>query len=398
MNQTNKILLFILTLCFKVNGGAQMDSTYVLLPDSSNFVYASLLVASPGEEGFYVLGHSALRLQCPSYGLDYCFSFDTEEKPGFRFNVLLLLGAMSARYEAVPYDEYIVPYKDEGRLITEYMLNLTLHEKQELWRLMDERITQISAQPFDFLSNNCTSMLYRCVSTIMECEDFDFTEQDLFNLDNRDYIHMIFEQSPWIEFMTITTINGLAKEKIPVSARITPQLWGQMLTTSHIVGLDGSVRDALVKKPHICVQGGLNVEPIPVTPVIFFLTLLIITIVITFLEVRFFYHKLGICLDFVLRLFYVLFSFYLLWTSVFCVFGIRWNWLFIVFNPVPIIIYCLGRKKKWYSKIHLLYCIVIIGLMIFFPLYMHNLELPHLLWLSTYLIRNVVTYYRHERL
>ncbi|MBQ4138143.1 MAG: hypothetical protein II592_01175, partial [Muribaculaceae bacterium] len=36
-----------------------------LLPDSSNFVTASLLIASPGEALYSSYGHCALRMECP---------------------------------------------------------------------------------------------------------------------------------------------------------------------------------------------------------------------------------------------------------------------------------------------------------------------------------------------
>ena len=51
-------------------------------PDSSNFVTASYVVASPGEKIYSRLGHATLRLECPSYKLDYCFTFETDVEPG----------------------------------------------------------------------------------------------------------------------------------------------------------------------------------------------------------------------------------------------------------------------------------------------------------------------------
>ena len=50
------------------------------LPDDvgDDFVVASLLVVSPGPAVYQVFGHAALRMQCPSAGLDNVFSFETD--------------------------------------------------------------------------------------------------------------------------------------------------------------------------------------------------------------------------------------------------------------------------------------------------------------------------------
>lgn len=116
------------------DAGARADGSGAVevLPDSSNFVTASILISSPGKELFFALGHCGLRLQCPSKGLDYCFSFSTIVPPGPEFNLLLLSGKMKAGYEALPYDEYLDTFRKDGRGVVEYPLNLTLAEEREL--------------------------------------------------------------------------------------------------------------------------------------------------------------------------------------------------------------------------------------------------------------------------
>ena len=53
------------------------DSVKVL-PDSSNFVTASLVIISPTDDVYSSLGHCAVRMECPSHNLDFCFSSETE--------------------------------------------------------------------------------------------------------------------------------------------------------------------------------------------------------------------------------------------------------------------------------------------------------------------------------
>ena len=41
---------------------------------AEDFVTVSLMIADPGVEFYTVLGHACLRLQCPTFALDYCYS------------------------------------------------------------------------------------------------------------------------------------------------------------------------------------------------------------------------------------------------------------------------------------------------------------------------------------
>ena len=45
---------------------------------AEDFVIASLLVADPGTVMYSVLGHACIRLQCPTFGMDYCFSYESD--------------------------------------------------------------------------------------------------------------------------------------------------------------------------------------------------------------------------------------------------------------------------------------------------------------------------------
>ena len=106
-----------------------------LLPDSSNFVTASLLIASPGEPIYSQLGHAAIRMECPVHNLDFCFSFS--EEPGMGGILKFFLGKTDAHMIAIPTAVFINDYRKEGRQVDQYTLSLSTHEKQELWRLLD---------------------------------------------------------------------------------------------------------------------------------------------------------------------------------------------------------------------------------------------------------------------
>ena len=71
-------LMACLLLLVSVSVTAQEQSgKSAVLPDSSNFVTASIIVISPGSQIYSTFGHCALRMECPSEDLDYCYTFES---------------------------------------------------------------------------------------------------------------------------------------------------------------------------------------------------------------------------------------------------------------------------------------------------------------------------------
>jgi len=118
-----------------------------------NFVTASLLVMSPGEELYSCAGHACIRLECPTFGLDYCFSYESE---GVKDKVLtFFLGKLKMGMFAVPIDEYLKLAEEEGRGVMQYRMNLPPDVKQRLWKILDERAAQGANLPYDYVKRGC---------------------------------------------------------------------------------------------------------------------------------------------------------------------------------------------------------------------------------------------------
>ena len=160
-----RLCISILTLCFCVPVSAETtdgydgplpDSSIVVLPDSSNFVTTSLLIVAPANSLYSVFGHAALRMQCPAYHLDYVFTFESD--PEVSDFVRFFMGKARARYVSVPSQTFFDQISKEERGLTQYELNLTHHQKQNLWRVFDESVAEGDQWRFS-LRNNCVSML-----------------------------------------------------------------------------------------------------------------------------------------------------------------------------------------------------------------------------------------------
>lgn len=144
-------LLLLLTALLPVGVFAQTDTVDVKQP-AEDFVTASVCVASPGEEIYSALGHACLRLQCPTYGLDYVYSYESEDAS---HKVLdFFAGRLKMAVRAVPTSEYVAQYAPEGRGVTEYVLRLPIRVKQRLWQQMDARL-QYTPVPYDYMNRSC---------------------------------------------------------------------------------------------------------------------------------------------------------------------------------------------------------------------------------------------------
>ena len=71
-----KVILHVFIAATPLATKAQTDTVATVLPDSSNFVTASLLVAEPLHALYSVFGHATLRMECPTHNLDYVFTFE----------------------------------------------------------------------------------------------------------------------------------------------------------------------------------------------------------------------------------------------------------------------------------------------------------------------------------
>ncbi|MBO4722307.1 MAG: DUF4105 domain-containing protein [Muribaculaceae bacterium] len=365
------------------------DTTFVILPDSSNFVTASLLVASPGEAIYSQLGHAALRMECPRFRLDYCFSF--EEEPGMGGILKFFLGKTDAHMIAVPTDKFLNSFKKEGRQVKQYTLNLTLHEEQELWRLLDMDYVDESMRNFNFLQNNCSSVSLMAIENVVVDETIDFNWPEPFKMNNGELMKYYVRKWPWLGFWC-TSFGGSETDALwENEQRMCPELLPQVLKTASIVAADGSICPMVTGEKELLPLIN-EVQASPVTPTWAFGFLLIFTILITLAQLKWKLKWLPKILDFLLMTVVTLAGLMLIYTSfVSGLFGKHWNWYLITFNPLPLIIWLIWHKRKGFYKIYLFYTVVLV-LFIFATPLSQQLDLPHQLITATLAVRCLYNY------
>lgn len=333
--------------------------------DSSNFVKASLLVVSPGAEIYSVFGHCALRMECPSEGLDYCYTFEMES--GLSGAVKFLSGQAKAGYAAVKTSRFLQGYAKEGRGVRQLTLNLTPHEKQELWRALDEEMMKGAYRHFNLIQNNCLSMSILLLESVLENEHIDFgTWPEPMTWVNGDGIRYLSRKAPWSEFIFMSLIGCEADTFWEQEYRMSPELIVPILRQARIVStIGGSSRKALLRHGEILLPQRSVATPTRCTPTLLFGILLLVVLAITFAEWRYKWNLVPKWLDRILFVCQAVAGVFLLYVTVAAgLFGVHWNWYLIVFNPLPAVFWLCCRKRKIYRNLLGLYAVL---LMAFIP-------------------------------
>ena len=129
-----------------------------------DFVLVSLCVADPTDQSqdyLGIMGHAFLRLQCPTFGLDYCFSYESEKIKGQVWDYLT--GKLKMGMFAVPTEEYIEDYRIWKRAVHEYRINMPADAEQRLWEQMDNHMLAERDMQMDLIKFGCTNTILRYV-------------------------------------------------------------------------------------------------------------------------------------------------------------------------------------------------------------------------------------------
>ena len=135
------------------------DTIDRLAPD---FVLVSLCVADPTDQSqdyLGITGHAFLRLQCPTFGLDYCFSYESEKIKGQLWDYLtdkLKMGMF-----AIPTNEYVEDYRVWKRAVHEYRINMPADAEQRLWEQMDNHMLTENDMQMNLVKFGCTNTILR---------------------------------------------------------------------------------------------------------------------------------------------------------------------------------------------------------------------------------------------
>jgi len=196
------ILLFSIAYCF--------SQQKQLSPLSK----ISLLTVGTGEDLAAKFGHSAIRFQDPTLGIDEVYGYGTYdfEDPNFYLN--FTRGKLSYTISRMPFNYFKRSYEYEQRWVKEQELLLNLDQRKEIVRFLENNLLpQNRKYKYDFLFDNCATRIP---------EVFEKTLGDALQFDNsylqkhytfRELIHQNLSLNSWSNFGIDLALGAVIDKK-----------------------------------------------------------------------------------------------------------------------------------------------------------------------------------------
>ena len=368
-----KWLFILLSLFVYANVWANNDSLSVVERNAAqgfndtidrmaeDFVEVGLIVADPGEILYSAFGHAMLHLKCPSFDLDYVFSYESEpiQDNWGRF----LRGDLKMGMYAIPTDTMLLPYQQEGRGVVEYPLHLSPTQEQELWRIMDELAAIGADQPYDYYNHGCALSVVHVVRKAIGQQKIEYGSwPKKFDGTMRELGYECVTQSGyiWNRFALMTLAGSdidnphIAKEKKLIVPADLAAVW------QHAT-LNG--QPLLGTEPRVLVPATLSVRRPWFTPLMMaWLVFVLALFGAATLRMSTGWRKAGEIVDYtvlaIVTFIGAIVTYTVLISTLPCT---DWNWLIIPFNILPAVFWYW--RKYWalpYAGMIVVWCIAML--------------------------------------
>ena len=352
-------------------------------------VFASLIIAEPSDDIYGCCGHCAIRMQCPSHNMDYCFTYSFSNTLANKFK--FFNGTGEGSFVPMYTNEFLEEYKETHRGVMEYRLNLTLEEKRVLWQRLDENAYSNSHWKYDYLKTNCSAMCVYIIERSLIGERIEYGKLDpVLTGDNRSFVKYLFSETPWFQFFWLTILGAEGEEVGEVYTRLAPfiitEVWGDARFVNNSTG---EIRPIFDGEPIQISNEHTEIAPSPITPFMAFLALLIVALVITALYLKGVAKKVVVCFDVALLVAQTIIGIISLYLNVFSQLqGVHGSWHVLVMNPLSLLVVLLFRKKpKYMRRGFMLYSALIVVYLCAAP-FSPQILLPHVFIALALLLRS----------
>lgn len=319
---------------------------------ADDFVDVYVVVSTPGDVLYSILGHAALYLVCDTFDLEYIYSYESESVQGkvFRF----LLNDLKMGMTAIPMKDYLAPYKDEGRGVCGYKLNLPPEVEIELWRILDTRLEEGMELQYDYIKRGCAISIVDNIQEAIRSANQQYGTT--YQIDyapwgsefDRTLREIYYDNSPngWERFYCITLVGGqVDNPKLPKEEKlICPN---ELVATWQQAKINNNALLSSDKITFLSAQKEYKTEPF--TPLYASIVLLLLSLLNLAWRRPYF--------DWLLLAIQTLLGVLMVWLLLSPLPGSEWSWLIIVFNPLPLVFWKWRQHwSMWYILIIVVWC------------------------------------------
>lgn len=311
---------------------------------SRDTVMTSILVTEPGPRIFQVSGHAAIRLQCPAYGLDNVFSFETDDRGGMAGQIL---GQARGRFAGIEFGEYRRDFEAQGRGITEYPLNLTDAQTRRLWQILDRSIADRQEHDFNIRWSNCNSRAIEKIIAALRPDRIVLNESVCSRMDNATLLREVVENDyPWASLLLCSGIGSDADIRDSWVYRLAPAIMGRSFADAEIVSADGARRPLLSGEPALISASHTDRGHDAPSPRAVASGILVFAVLLSICDLGGRFRRMVHAADVALLCVQTAGAIALIFVSAIpASIGTWFNWLFIPFNPLPLIVWLALRKR-----------------------------------------------------
>ena len=331
----------------------------------------SLLTCAPGEEIYSLFGHTAIRYENPSQGIDVVFNYGlfSFNTPNFIFR--FSLGETDYQLGVTDYERFVAEYTFYGRSVWQQTLNLTNEEKAKLIQLLQENYRpENRVYRYNFFYDNCATRPRNKIEESIAGK----VVYPIAPLDGsrtfRDIVHQYCKGHPWARFGIDLCIGREADQPITQRQMMFAPFYLMDAFDGTYIFTDTYFRPLVKTKEKI-----IDVTPEPdesdwtPTPLQCSLLLFILTAAATIYGIR---RRTGLWgIDLVLFGMAGIAGCILAFLALFSQHpAVSSNFLLLVFHPgqllfLPYIVYCVRKGKKcWYLTLNL---VVLTLFIVLFP-------------------------------
>ena len=326
----------------------------VQLSDSAKI---SLLTVSPWDGAVYSLyGHSVVRVEDDSTGVDACFNYGYFDptQPNFLFN--FLQGKTDYVLGVTTYQDFLFENQMKGLEVVRQDINLSSLQKQQLWSdLYVNSLPQNRRYRYNYFYDNCATRPRDMIEAVVNgTVVYPPTNT---NQTFRDLVHECVHEFAWMEFGIDLLIGSDADRYITDREKMFLPNYLMDAFEDAKVNNNDTINASLVKSTELILEADNDddgyselgiLKPFPIA-----FALLIVTLVISFLQIRFKQNKTARIYDtilFSIAGFAGLIITFLVFFSEHPATSPNWNlaWLHVVHLLVPILIWVKTLKKVVY--------------------------------------------------
>lgn len=149
-----KKYLFLVFLAFSALGFSQKKIELTPLSEISVLTFGS------GEDLYSKFGHTAIRIQEPSLGIDIVFDYGNFASFEDGFYWKFIQGQLNYTMSGRRYNSLIEDYKSENRWVREQNLNLSFEEKKQLFGFLEINfLPENRVYSYEFFFDNCATKI-----------------------------------------------------------------------------------------------------------------------------------------------------------------------------------------------------------------------------------------------